>query len=290
MYKLLFLGKKLLFCLNKDIVNLKGMEQALFYFSEISPLGVVGSYMLDRLETKNEYMTFKHHYITHALDSEIVFLLLKAMHGKYKVRLVNAKAKHNGNFQIIATPLKILISVQSGRRYICVKTSDEKIKNFRIDCIKQVILLHPDENFDELRDMVDNMLKNTWGCSFGNQKTLEHLQMSLRIELGEEYIIKRIAREGRQGTLTKLADSVYQYDIKVYDTTEMIPWLRTFIGRIILLKCSNRQMENLNQLVSHLNNIISYKDELLANLSRENKNLKDESTFKSRLNIFITYY
>lgn len=53
---------------------------------------------------------------------------------------------------------------------------------------------------------------------------------------------------------------------------------------------SNRQMENLNQLVSHLNNIISYKDELLANLSRENKNLKDESTFKSRLNIFITYY
>lgn len=53
---------------------------------------------------------------------------------------------------------------------------------------------------------------------------------------------------------------------------------------------SNRQMENLNQLVSHLNNIISYKDELLANLSRENKNLKNESTFKSRLNIFITYY
>ena len=57
------------------------------------------------------------------------------------------------------------------------------------------------------------------------------------------------------------------------DTEELKDTIRELVDR---LSENNRQMENLNQLVSHLNDIINCKDELLANLSRENKNLKND--------------
>ena len=39
---------------------------------EIAPCGVVGSYLLDKIDSHEERFAFKHHYITQALDSEIL--------------------------------------------------------------------------------------------------------------------------------------------------------------------------------------------------------------------------
>ena len=88
-----------------------------------------------------------------------------------------------------------------------------------------------------LRDRLEEMLRHTWGVSFGNNRKLHDLQMTLRITPEEEYVFQRLQREGRFGRLSRLDEDTCLYEIQVYDVREMLPWLRTFIGRILSLEC-----------------------------------------------------
>lgn len=58
------------------------------FFSEVSPCGVIGSYLLDKEEPHSEHFAFKHHYITGAMDSEIICALLMAIHEKRNITAV----------------------------------------------------------------------------------------------------------------------------------------------------------------------------------------------------------
>ena len=50
-------------------------------------------------------------------------------------------------------------------------------------------------------------------------------------------------REKRNGTIQKLANGDYKFMTEVYDASEMIPWIKTFRGRIVEIKCSNERVE-----------------------------------------------
>lgn len=63
------------------------------------------------------------------------------------------------------------------------------------------------------------------------------------IEPGESYIVDRLKREGRGGKVTKIAEHVYRYEIQSFDCNEMLPWIRTFIGRILELRCTAKSVE-----------------------------------------------
>ena len=52
------------------------------FFSEISPCGVIGSYLLDRKNSGNDLFIFKHHHITGAMDSQVLCALFVAMEAK----------------------------------------------------------------------------------------------------------------------------------------------------------------------------------------------------------------
>lgn len=43
--------------------------------------------------------------------------------------------------------------------------------------------------------------------------------------------------------MEQIGEEQYRFVIDVYDATEMIPWVRTFIGRIEELKCDNPEVE-----------------------------------------------
>ena len=235
-------GKKILYALNNTQIDLNGISDALIYFSETSPIGVVGGFLLDKTTAENDFMRFKHHYIMHALESEVVYELLQAMKNQQEVTLINVSRKNNILTEWIAIPLKILIGVQSGRRYICVKTRDHGIKNMRLDYVKSVIPMDRVPDYQALRADVETMLASTWGSSFGDGKTMQTLKMTLHIPAHERFVLDRIQREGRHGTIEKIEDDVYEYSIDVYDTTEMMPWVRTFIGRIVSLGGTNKRM------------------------------------------------
>ena len=56
---------------------------------------------------------------------------------------------------------------------------------------------------------------------------------------GEEYILNRLEREKRCGRVSAGERGTYVFTADVYDAMEMLPWIRTFIGRITDLKCSD---------------------------------------------------
>ena len=56
--------------------------------------------------------------------------------------------------------------------------------------------------------------------------------------------LRGMYREKRIGTVEKLDENTYRFSADVYDSSEMIPWIRTFICRIVKMNFSNRSVEN----------------------------------------------
>jgi len=61
---------------------------------------------------------------------------------------------------------------------------------------------------------------------------------------GEEHIIRRLNREKRCGQVERVDEEHYRFSADVFDASEMIPWIRTFICRITRMNFSDRSTEN----------------------------------------------
>ena len=61
----------------------------------------------------------------------------------------------------------------------------------------------------------------------------------------EQFIVQRLEREKRCGTVRQLDAEHYRFSAAVYDARELLPWIRTFIGRIIAFSCSNEEIERI---------------------------------------------
>jgi len=231
---------------NTDITDL---NDVLHYFSEVAPCGVIGSFILDKEDSDTDAFTFKHHYITGAIDSGVLAALFAAMQEKRAVTVTNMSRKKDMPRRIRIIPLRVLISVQNGRQHLFAYLPEYNFfTSYRIDYLSNVRLEDPTPRFDELRAELDRMQSKMWGVSvkrnkWGNDR-LEHVEFTIKVEDNEEYIVRRLEREKRIGTVEKLDEHTYRFSADVYDTSEMIPWIRTFICRIDKMNFSNRTIEN----------------------------------------------
>lgn len=214
------------------------------YFSEITPCGVIGSYLLDHEDENdnNGCFAFKHHYITGAMDSEIIYELFKAMRGKLSVSIEAVSRSKSGIQKICVVPLKIMVSVQHGRQYLMAYVPESGyITSYRTDYIVSVKPGDICDNFIELRGMFDNMLPNMWGVMTG--KRIEHVEFTLHFDDEETFIPQRLEREKRCGTVDYPGSNTCRFTADVYNIGEMIPWIRTFIGRITDISFSDKALE-----------------------------------------------
>ena len=156
----------------------------------------------------------------------MLYDLLDIMNGN-----CNAEIKlFSNNMQKIKTykvlPLKIYVSTYYGRRYVLVwNYIFKRFAFYRLDRIKEVCKSNECTNKNEMMMRADK------------------LEMTVRIAKDEEYILKRLEREKRNGTIQKLANGDYKFTAEVYDASEMVPWIKTFTGRIVEIKCSNERVE-----------------------------------------------
>jgi DNA-binding transcriptional ArsR family regulator len=241
-------GKRLVYRRTEDNVSIPDTHTLNFY-SEIAPCGVIGSFLLDKTEHEEHPFDFKHHYITSALDSGVLAMLFEAMRTKSVITVSNMSRKRDEPRRNRIIPLRVFISVQNGRQHLLAYQPDFNcIKSFRIDYLSNVKIEETTPRFDELRASLDEMQTKMWGVNTKRnrhgEEHVEHVEFVVKIEPGEEHIIRRLNREKRVGTVEKIDDNTYRFYADVYDTTEMIPWIRTFICRIIKLNFSNRTAEN----------------------------------------------
>lgn len=232
-----------------DDVPLPDISSLLDFYSEIAPCGVVGSFLLDKAEMRESVFAFKHHYITSAMDSDVLAGLFCAMRERRIVSVYNKSRRADEPRENRIIPLRIFISVQSGRQHLIAYQPDFNcIKSFRIDYLSNVKPLEVTPRFDELRAELSQMQRYIWGVCpkhtrLGSRRT-EHVEFLIRVNPGEEYIVSRLEREKRIGTVERVDDRNYRFTADVYDTSEMIPWIRTFICRIVRMNFSNRSAEN----------------------------------------------
>lgn len=234
-------GRELVFSRNDSPIVLSAWADTLAFFAEADPLGVVGSFLLDKLETVPDHFQFKHHYILHILDSQLLLLLLTAIGEHRRIKLTNASVRSAAG-KVVHTvyPLKVFVSTQGGRQYLlCYHFRFRKLMFFRMDYIHAVELLDLEPDHERYEGYFEKFQSHLWGTSGGTGFNVDHLEMTVYYGPNEDFIPKRLAREKRNGTVEILDDHTCRYTTDVYDASELIPWLRTFIGRIVKLECSD---------------------------------------------------
>lgn len=236
-------GRKTAYHLIQDPIQLDGLEDAIDFYSEALPVGVVGSYLLDKLEHQESSFRFKHHYPMQAIDSEVMLNLLEAIqqHRFVEVTVLNPA---NGEVKRQNTPIKIYVSTETGREYVA-SWSHTEARYFltRIDRIMEVKLLEENPVWEQLsKEFVEQQAPYIWGMSSrtaGGIQEMQWLEMEIVFEPNEQFILQRLKREKRCATLTRLEEGRYLVRAEVFDAYEMMPWILTFTGRIIRLESSN---------------------------------------------------
>lgn len=234
-------GRDVRYRIAETEVDLIGWQEAAAFFSEVAPLGVIGFYLPYNQEDVPDYFGFKHHYMLHVLDSEILLTLLECMTGERFVELEVKPRRPGGHRTHTVLPLKIFISTQTGRQYLLARSVRfQKLVFFRMDFINKAKIGEVAEHYERYAESCKQFIEHLWGVSTGNFRTREHLEMTIQVGEGEEHIPQRLEREKRCGTVTALDNHTYLFSVDVYDAIEMFPWLRTFIGRIVSLTCTKQ--------------------------------------------------
>ena len=227
-------GKQVLYYLESTPHSLSTWADAAAFFSEAAPLGVVGSYLLDKLENQPGYFRFKHHYILNALDSEVLCDLFLAMGENRWVTI----RQNTRSYELL--PLRIYISTQTGRQYVLGHWSG-RFRFFRLDLIDSV---KPGEPVDaQPTEELLAFQSKVWGVATNAELATEHIELVIHAEPEESYVVQRLHREKRCGTVTELGGGNWRFEADVFDAVELLPWIRTFTGRIVSLKSTNAEVE-----------------------------------------------
>ena len=239
-------GKRVLYS-RAEGDDISGLSEALDFFSEVAPCGEVGSFLLDKIDSESPF-DFKHHYITGTFDSGVMAALFEAMREGRAVSVDNLNNKRDEPRRTTLVPLRIFISVQNGRQHLLAY--NYAVKNFvsyRLDYLSGVKPLEVEPRFSQLRQMLSEAQGKMWGVNTNRGKfgdRLETVSFVIKIKPDEDHIVKRLERERRIGKVEKLDEVTYRFSAEVYDTGEMIPWIRTFISKIQSMSFSNRTAEN----------------------------------------------
>lgn len=244
-------GKFLFYSLSPDTFSsllavAPGLLEAVKFYQGSAPFGEVGSFIMDNYDIENDRFSFKHYYVAHTLEDGILLDVLAAIRNRQAIEFINYNEAGNWVSKLDGIPLKIFISQTTGRRYLCVyKTRAMRFFNYRLDHIKSVKAVNVCEDFDKHRINLEKNIDKVWGVSFGGRSRQEIVCMKLYInEKNENYILERLAREGHGGEVIRLEENTFLYTKKLFDTNDMAPWIKTFMGRIIQLEGTNQSVIN----------------------------------------------
>ena len=233
-------GRELAFRLAPDRVPLERWADALAFYAEADPLGVIGDSTLGQLPAIPDYFRFKHHYLLHAMDSEILYELLLAIRDHRRVEITALSRRKDEYRESTVYPMRIYLSAQTGRQYLLGwHFRWRKPMFYRVDGIISVVPGEIDPEPERYERWHEGLRENLWGVSIGREPSLDHLEMTVKVTPEEGYILDRLDREKRCGRVEVLGGGLFRYVADVFDALEMLPWLRTFLGRVVELQCTN---------------------------------------------------
>ncbi len=273
-------GRTVTYRLSENEICLEEYKEAIRFFTEESPLGVIGSYLEDRMQPDaekayptgrndengkclpdrndengkclsgrndcaGEYLTFKNHYIMNAYDAEITELILQGIHEKRLLEITSFSRGDAGVKQQTVIPYKLYVSTQGGRNYLfCMDADNLRPYSLRVDYIQKGKAGEVCADYDRLLKVCERAGEHMWGVSCAKYRRYEHIEMDIYVGTDEAFIVRRLEREKRCGTVSKVDEETYRFSADVLDAYEMMPWIRTFFGRIKAIRCDNEDVKN----------------------------------------------
>lgn len=246
-------GREVLYSLNASPRGLFAeapmLAEAVKLYQLCAPIGILGNTVMENLGFENDVFRVKHSFFVHTLEDEALLDILRAMHDERAV-LLKLKSSKNDNLQEQGgVPLKIFISTRTGRRYVCLYiTEKKKFTCFRLDAVKEVKPQEKYPDYKDIREGLDRNKERAWGVSFQNESRTHTERVKLTVHINEkteEHIINRFKREGKGGVLSRVAPDTFTYETEVFDANEMLPWIRSFIGRIINVESDSEKLAGL---------------------------------------------
>jgi DNA-binding transcriptional ArsR family regulator len=221
------------------IEKYKGLADAVKFFSEAPDFGVIGNSIMKTVGVKNDLFHIKHNYMIHALEDILVPDILAAIDDKSSIIIKKFEVRADDEpAEETIIPMQILVSVQTGRRYIAAYVpKTRRFSTYRLDRVKQIKRNIVCTDYDRLRERYDVNIRRCFGVSFGDRRevgTVNAIKITFTVdEKREPFIIERLEREKRCAVLEKVGDGLYTLTADVFAPNEIMHWAKTFIGRIV---------------------------------------------------------
>ena len=221
------------------IEKYKGLADAVKFFSEAPDFGVIGNSIMKAVGIRNELFHIKHNYMIHSLEDILVPDILEAIDDKSSIIIKKFSVRADDEpAEETIIPMQILVSVQTGRRYIAAYVpKTRRFSTYRLDRVKQINRNIVCTDYDRLRERYDVNIRRCFGVSFGDRRevgTVNAIKITFTVdEKREPFIIERLEREKRCAVLEKVDDGLYTLTADVFDPNEIMHWAKTFIGRIV---------------------------------------------------------
>lgn len=264
--------------INKD--NEGRFIDCVSFFSQISPFGEIGTYILNRLEKQSkDYILFKHHYIKNALnDYNIIDLLYAIKNNLWTVIEYRNATMNDLKYQkIFCYPIEIRESVTDGRQYlIYYYPKFQSVSAVRIEFIDSIAVgKYPSNEYLNDINNAKELIKHTWGVSFENfydgnvKKPIEFYQMKIVIHLNDDFIKRRLQREERNFKSFKeiILDSYgrcIEIEIEVTNPKEILKWVRSYISRVVLVEINGRDY---TEFINDVKELYSFYKEPISNVA-----------------------
>lgn len=194
---------------------------------------------------------YKHNHMFNAIDNDVLYQVLMAIEEEKILEILhgenNTKVTENPVEDINATvvPVKVIHECTYGRQYLIgYNINEQKIDTYRIDKIKDIEVLEL-ENKNILKKAKEEAEKenNCWVVAAINNE-MRKVRIKFTFDKEKEgFILRRLKNECRGGTLEKIEDGVYIYEIEVTSAVELIPWIRSFGERAIVLESGEEKIE-----------------------------------------------
>lgn len=236
-----------------------GLADAIAFFSEYSPLGVIGSYLMDAGKITNECFAFKHYYLSQALDAQVVYDILHAIQLGCCMKIYVEHTSDTVSDLPCFLPLKILSETTSGRQFVYgYDIISKEYRSLRIDYIESASALSPADSHDTaavstIQKNGEKKLATVWSSTVRKQQF--HVKVIFLCKQAYQY--EQIFRERRTGTASVQQDNKIVYECDVDEPKEMMGWLLSHIGMIVSIQVTGgkRNADNnrlINRFKEHL--------------------------------------
>ena len=230
--------------INDLLKHNKNLLEAVKFFSSIAPVPTASSYIIDKTDSAEKSgISFRHQFLANCLDDIIIIDLLKAIQSDSFVEITNDSPNTHKITKNKLFPFKILVSLNTCRSYIMgYSTRFENFSFFRIDYIKEVRILEKTDKANYYKQIINESLPYCYMLNMDRTRKIENFEMTLKIdEKTEKHILRKLNQETRGGTVTKIAPNTFLYKRQLYNTQEIMPWVKSFVGNIISIKGDNQK-------------------------------------------------